>query len=309
MTLVAYKSDPVRGALWHEVFAREAPELTLVDWADTSRAAAAPYLVAWVPPDDLATTMPNLRAFFCTGAGIDHLPFHEFPTGLRVVRMVDPALARSMAEYVVTAVLMLHRDMVAYRADQAAGRWNGRTVVAAAARRVGIMGLGNMGLAAVEALGHLGFPLRGWSASRKVIAGLETFAGPAELRSFLSGTDILVCLLPLTDETRGILDRSLFAMLPRGAMLLNAGRGGHLVEADLLAALDASLLSAAVLDVLADEPPRPDHPLLRHPRVVVTPHIASATHPESAARQVIKGVRADMAGRPIEHVLDPRQGY
>lgn len=306
---VAYKSDPVRGAVWHDVFRSEAPDLRLVDWSEDADAAEAPYLVAWTPPDDLLHTMPNLRAFFCIGAGIDHLPLGSFTPDVAIVRMVDPALTQSMTEYIVLGTLALHRDLPAYRSDQAAARWQARPLRLASERTVGIMGLGVMGLAALSALAPFGFRLRGWSASRKSIDGVETFAGLAELDAFLAQTDILVCLLPLTPQTRGILETGLFAKLPRGATLLNAGRGGHLVEADLLAALDQGQISGAVLDVLAQEPPAADHSLLRHPGVLVTPHIASATHPASAARQVIRGIRAHLSGQPIPHQVDSRQGY
>ncbi|WP_062205465.1 glyoxylate/hydroxypyruvate reductase A [Aureimonas sp. AU12] len=309
MTLVAYKSDPVRGAVWHEVFRNEAPELTLVDWDGDARARDSAYLVAWQPPAALPEGMPRLEALFCIGAGIDHLPFAEIPAAVHVVRMVDPDLTRSMVEYVVMAILMLHRDMPDYLADQAAGRWQARPVRRAADRRVGIMGLGVMGQAAAVALQAMGFAVRGWSASRKVLDGIACFAGDGERAAFLADIDILVCLLPLTPATRGILDAGLFAGLAPGAGLVNAGRGAHLVEADLLVALDSGRIRAAVLDVLAEEPPMPDHPLLHHPRIIATPHIASATHPAGAARQVIAGIRAHRAGRPIDNLVDRSQGY
>lgn len=307
--VIAYKSDPVRGAVWHEIFAREAPDLRLVDWTPEGEAAEAPYLVAWTPPPDLARAMPRLEALFCIGAGIDHLPVHELPRTVQVVRMVDPNLTASMVEYVVMAVLALHRDLPFYRTEQAAGRWTPRPVRPAAERRVGLMGLGVLGQAAARALSGFGFPVRGWSASPKSLDGIETFAGDAELGQFLSGADILVCLLPLTPATRGLLNRNLFAQLPSGAALVNAGRGGHAVEADLLAALETGQLSGAVLDVLATEPPPAGHPLLAHPRVMVTPHVASATQPAGAARQVIQGVRAHLRGEPIAHAVDRSQGY
>ncbi|MFH6782701.1 MULTISPECIES: 2-hydroxyacid dehydrogenase [Methylobacterium] len=307
--LIAYKSDPVRGAVWHDIFAREAPDLRLVEWDPDGEAAQAPYLVAWTPPADLPRAMPRLEALFCIGAGIDHLPVGDLPAAVQVVRMVDPNLTASMVEYVVMAALALHRDLPFYRTEQAAGRWTPRPVLPATERRVGIMGLGVLGQAAARALAGFGFPVRGWSASRKTLDGIETFAGDAALRDFLSGTDILVCLLPLTPATRGLLDRTLFDRLPRGAGLVNAGRGGHVVEADLLAALDAGQLSGAILDVLATEPPAAGHPLLSHPLVMATPHVASATQPAGAARQVIRGVRAHLRGEPIAHAIDRQQGY
>jgi glyoxylate/hydroxypyruvate reductase A len=151
--------------------------------------------------------------------------------------------------------------------------------------------------------------MRGWSASPKTIAGMQTFAGDAELPAFLAGCDILVCLLPLTPRTTGILGAETFAALPRGARLLNVGRGGHLAEPDLLAALRSGQIDCAVLDVLATEPPPADHELFRHPRVIVTPHIASVTHPAPAARRVIAQIRRHRAGEPLEDVIDRSRGY
>jgi glyoxylate/hydroxypyruvate reductase A len=174
---------------------------------------------------------------------------------------------------------------------------------------VGILGLGVLGTAAAAALAGLGFPVRGWSASPKTIDGVESFAGRAALPRFLAEVRSLVCLLPLTEDTRGILDAALFAALPEGAGLINVGRGRHLVEADLAAALDSGHLSSAVLDVLAEEPPPPGHRLFRHPKVIATPHVASMTHPATAARQVIAAVRRHREGLPLDNVIDRARGY
>lgn len=305
---VSYRSDARRGAVWHAVFAEEAPDLRLVDWSPES-AEAARYLVAWAPPADLARAMPRLEAFFNIGAGIDHLPMAEIGDAVSIVRMVDPELTRSMVEYVLLAVLAQHRDLPAYLAAQREGRWAALPVRRAAEHPVGILGLGVLGRAVAAALAGLGFPVRGWSASPKQVDGVDAFAGRAALPAFLAGVRSLVCLLPLTDDTRGILDAALFAGLPEGAGLINVGRGGHVVEADLLAALDAGRLSSAMLDVMGREPPAADDPLFRHPRVVVTPHVASMTHPATAARQVIRAVRIHEAGRPMDNVVDRRRGY
>ncbi len=305
---VVYRSDARRGAVWHAVFAAEAPDLALVDWS-AEAAEAARHLVAWTPPDDLARAMPRLQAFFNIGAGVDHLPMAAIGDAVSIVRMVDPELTRSMVEYVVMAVLAQHRDLPAYLDAQRHGRWAAIPVRRAAEHPVGVLGLGVLGKAVAAALGGLGFPVRGWSASPKRVEGVDTFAGRAALPAFLAGTRSLVCLLPLTDDTRGILDAALFAGLPEGAGLINVGRGGHVVEADLLAALDAGRLTSAVLDVLGREPPAADDPLFRHPRVIATPHVASMTHPATAARQVIRAVRMHEAGQPMDNVVDRRRGY
>ena len=307
-TVVVYASDAQRGAVWHAVFAAEAPDLTLHDWS-ADLAAEARYLVAWTPPADLSRAMPRLAAFFNIGAGIDHLPLGAIGDTIAIVRMVDPELTRSMVEYVTLAVLSQLRDLPAYIAAQRAGRWTPRPVRRAADHRVGILGLGVLGQAVAAALLAQGFPVRGWSASPKVIAGIETFAGRPALPAFLHGVMSLVCLLPLTDDTRGILDSGLFAALPEGAGVINVGRGGHLVEPDLLAALDTGHLASAVLDVLAEEPPPAGHPLFGHPRVIATPHVASMTHPATAARQVIAAVRRHRDGLPMANVIDRARGY
>ena len=236
---VVYKSDAERGAVWHAVFAAEAPELRLVDWSPQA-AAAARYLVAWTPPADLARAMPGLAAYFNIGAGIDHLPMAEIGETVSIVRMIDPELTRSMVEYVMLAVLAQHRDLPAYLEAQRGGRWAALPVRRAADHPVGILGLGVLGQAVAKALISLGFPVRGWSASAKRVDGVESFAGREALPAFLGATRSLVCLLPLTEDTRGILDAALFAALPQGAGLVNVGRGGHLVEADLVAALDSA---------------------------------------------------------------------
>lgn len=306
---VVYKSDPVRGGVWKRIFETEAPEMALRVWPDVGDAAETRYLVAWLPPNDLASRFRKLEVLFSTGAGIDQLDLAAIPERVRIVRMIDQDLTSSMVEYACFGVLALHRDVPLYLKDQSEGRWAPRQVRRAADRAVGIMGLGVLGTALADALRPFGFKLRGWSQSRKAIEGMRTYAGPGELQEFLSGTDILVCLLPLTKSTRGILCAELFAALPDGARLLNVGRGGHLVEADLLAALDSGKVDCAVLDVLEEEPPPADHSLLRHPRVIVTPHVASVAHPEPAARRVIEQIRRHEAGQALLDVVDRKRGY
>jgi glyoxylate/hydroxypyruvate reductase A len=306
---VAYKSDPVRGAVWHEVFQSQLPEASFRIWPEIGIAEEVEYLVAWVPPPDLESALPNLKVLFSIGAGIDQLNLDAIPPHVKVVRMLDPDLTRGMVEYATLGVLALHRDLPHFVADQQAGRWSHRSLQRAAERRVGIMGLGILGHAVAEALQTFGFPLRGWSASPKTIEGMQTFAGPKELGAFLSGCDILICLLPLTDETRGILCRATFEQLPMGARLLNVGRGGHLVEDDLIAALASGQIDCAILDVLQDEPPAADYPLLRHPQVIVTPHIASTTLPQAAAQRVCRLIERHRSGLPMEGVIDRRRGY
>jgi glyoxylate/hydroxypyruvate reductase len=306
---VVLKTVPEHARVWHRMFAQEAPELSLIDWAHGTRFPGASAFAGWQPPADLAAQMPDLRLVFSVGAGIDHLPLDALPEPVHIVRMVAPDVTRSMVEYVTLGVLALHRDLVPYASETSRGIWKPRAIRTARTTQVGILGLGVLGSAAAAALAGFGFQVRGWARSPKTLDGVTCFAGRAALPDFLSGCNILVCLLPLTPETRGLLDGDLFRHLPAGAALLNAGRGAHVVERDLIAALDTGQLGAAILDVLSEEPPPADHPLLGHPRILVTPHSASASQPDDAARQMIAAVRALRDGQPLLNRVDRRRGF
>ena len=304
-----YKSDPVRGRQWAEVFARKAPEIDFRIWPDIGAPEDVRFLAAWVPPDDLARRFPRLEVLFSSGAGVDQFDFDALPPALPVVRMVEPGIVRGMVEYVTHAVLDLHRDMPQYRAQQQLAQWQALPVCPAAERRIGVLGLGSLGQAVLAQLAGFGFDLAGWSRSAHTLDGVECHAGPDALPGFLARTDILVCLLPLTDETRGFLNAEVFARLPRGAQLVHVGRGPHLVEADLLEALASGQLAHAVLDVTDPEPLPAAHPFWHHPRVRLTPHIASMTQPRSAAEVVIDNLRRFAAGEPMTGLVDRGRGY
>ena len=304
-----YKSDPTRGPAWAKLFAEKRPDLPFHLWPDTGDPKAVRYLAAWIPPDDILGTFPNLEILFSMGAGVDQFDFSKLPPALPVVRMVEDGLVACMVEYVTMAVLALHRDMPAYLVQQRRDAWEPIRVWPAWTRRVGILGLGELGRAALAQLKTFGFRLSGWSRSRRAIEGVDCFAGTAELPAFLRDCDILVCLLPLTSETRGILDRDLFAKLPRGARLVNAGRGGHLVQQDLLDALDSGRISAAVLDVAEPEPVPPGHPFRTHPRIWLTPHVASMTQPETAVDAVLANLDRHARGEAMVGLVDRARGY
>jgi glyoxylate/hydroxypyruvate reductase A len=308
MTFV-YKSDPVRGAQWARLFARKAPDVPFRMWPDIGDPAQVRYLAAWVVPPGLAAAFPNLELLFCVGAGVDQLDLSAVPKTIPIVRMIEPHLVGGMVEYVTLAVLALHRDWLAYAAQQRQRHWQPLPVLTPRKRRVGVMGLGVLGSAVLEKLRGFGFPCAGWSRSPRVLEGIDCYAGEVALPAFLARTDILVCLLPLTESTRGILDRRLFEALPRGAALINVGRGGHLVQDDVLRALDEERLSAAILDVTDPEPLPREHPLWTHPRVVVTPHIASETQPETAVEAVLDNIRRHRRGEPLVGLVDRERGY
>jgi glyoxylate/hydroxypyruvate reductase A len=294
-----YRADPERGRAWQAMFAELAPDVPLRIWPDIGDPRAIRYLAAWQPSVELIETLPNLQVVFSLGAGVDQFDLSRMREPIALVRLVEPGITAGMVEYVLFATLALHRHMLDYREAQQAGRWSPISVVPANERRVGIMGLGQLGHAASAALNGLGFRLHGWSRSPRAVEGVRCFAGQAQLAEFLGCCDILICLLPLTDETRGILGRETFAALPQGAGIVNVGRGGHLRQGDLLAALDSGRLSGAVLDVLDREPPSPDHPFWRHPRVLLTPHIASMTHPKTAALALLDNIRRHQDGREM----------
>jgi glyoxylate/hydroxypyruvate reductase A len=304
-----YKADPQRGRQWAEIFRREAPEIEFRLWPEIGDAAEVSYLAAWEPPADLAKRLPNLRLLLSTGAGVDQFDFRALPAGLPVVRMVEPGIVNGMVEYVTHAVLDLHRDMPAYRRAQQERHWQAIAVRPASERTVGVLGLGSLGQAVLEKLVGFGFTCAGWSRSRHDVPGVACHAGAGELDTFLARTDILVCLLPLTEATRGLLNAALFAKLPAGASLVHVGRGPQLAAADLLRALDDGHLAEAVLDVTDPEPLPGDHAMWSHPRVRITPHIASMTQPQTAARAAIDNVRRFVRGEPLVGLIDRQRGY
>lgn len=301
---VLYLSDPERGAVFRAAFAEALPDLPFhVGTAPDPRAVR--WLIAWTLPEDLAR-YPNLRLVLSVGAGVDQLDLARLPPDIGVVRMLEPGIPQQMAEYVTLATLALHRDLPAYLDQQRAGLWQPGRNRPAEARRVGVMGLGQLGQAALAALRPFGFPLAGWARSPRQIEGVACYT---DLPAFLARTDLLICLLPLTAETEGILDARVFAALPSGARLVHAGRGRQLDHAALLAALDRGQIAAAVLNVTAPEPLPPGHPLWSHPRVILTPHVACQTRPRDGARHAIAAIRADLAGRPPVGQIDRARGY
>ncbi|MFS8934088.1 2-hydroxyacid dehydrogenase [Cupriavidus taiwanensis] len=306
---ILYRSDAARAAAWARYFAEHAPDLDFRVWPDAGDLAEVEYLIAWQAPAELIARLPRLKVFFSSGAGVDHVDFSALPEHVPIVRMVEPGIINGMVEYVSLAVLALHRDFFDYVAAKAARIWDPLEVPPASARTIGVMGMGALGCAVLERLASYGFNLRGWNRSVREIEGVESFAGPDQLQPFLAGCDMLICLLPLTPATRGILNRELFSLLPAGAALINVGRGPHLVDADLLEALDSGRLSRAILDVTEPEPLPAEHPFWTHPRVFLTPHVASMTQPESAAPILLENVRRHQRGEPLADVIDRFRGY
>lgn len=309
MVSVLYKADPVRGRIWAQVFAERAPDLGFHIWPECGVAEQVDYLVAWEPPPDWARTFPNVKVLFSSGAGVDQLDLTTVPEHIFVARTVEPGIVEGVIEYVVMSVLMLHRKLPEYLRQQANAVWRGAPAVRASSCRVGVMGLGVLGRAVLERLGMFGYALSGWSRTPAAVDGCSTFAGEEHLPAFLAGCDILICLLPLTDATRGILNRRVLSGLPAGAALINVGRGAQLDQSALLDALDSGHLSHAILDVTEPEPLPPAHRFWAHPRVIVTPHIAGSTRPDTAALALIDNIRRHQRGEPLCDAIDRSRGY
>ncbi len=272
------------------------------------------YVLVWKPKQETLDRLPGLRVIFSLGAGVDHVFAVPRLPQVPVVRMVDPDLTRRMTEYVVWQVLDHQRLGPVYRRHQRKHLWRDVDPPAARDVTVGLMGLGIMGTSAAEALLRLGFRVRGWARSKKTIAGVETFAGADGLEPFLSGTDILVSLLPLTPDTRHFIDLRLLRKLRRegplgGPILINAGRGGLQVEADIVAALKDGTLAGASLDVFEEEPLSAESPLWDFDRVTVTPHVAAVSDPAALARQIADQIEALERGEPLINCVDPKRGY
>jgi glyoxylate/hydroxypyruvate reductase A len=310
MSIVVYLGDAEETREWVELLSRLLPEFEIRDLDDPGDPGTVEYAVVWAPPAGRIRQFPNLKAIVSIGAGVDHvLRDPELPRHLPILRTTGPDMVQRLREYVALHVLAHHRDLAVTDANQARVHWQQIVTPIAQKRRVGIMGLGNIARACAGTLAMLGFDTAGWSRSGGTVEGVTVFAGAGGLPDFLARSDILVCLLPLTPETRDILNAGLFARLPRGARLINAARGGHLVEADFLAALDSGQLGGATLDVFRTEPLPPEHPFWQHPKIRVTPHIASMIDAETGASVIAANIRAFETTGTSEAVADAERGY
>lgn len=286
------------------------PDLDIQVWPHIRAPEQVVFALCWNQPADALGQLPNLRAISSLGAGADHLVGRaDLPADVPLVRIVDDRLRQSMAEYVMFGVLAHLRHMWHYHREQEKRAWQIMPPRREEETRIGIMGCGELGGYVAGKLAAFGFRVHCWARSRKTTAVVPVYTGREELKDFLHRANILVCLLPLTAATENILNARLFRCLPPGAFLINAARGAHLVEADLLAALDSGQLAGALLDVFRQEPLASDHPFWTHSKIMVTPHAASVTDPWSAAGQVVDNYRRALAGKALLNRVDPARGY
>jgi glyoxylate/hydroxypyruvate reductase A len=308
--VLLFACPTVPADLWVPDFARTLPAVEIRIWPETGDPAEIDYAFVWHPPAGLFPRLTGLRVIFSLGAGVESLLANpDIPQDIPLIRMVDPSLATGMAEFVIMQVLHYHRRMPEVLANQRAVLWEALRPPVAADRKVGLLGYGQLGAHCAGVLAGLGFDVAVWSRTPRAVTGITGFAGREGVGAFFARSEIVVCLLPLTPDTLGILDAAAFAAMPRGGFVINVGRGGHLVEPDLLAALDQGQIAGATLDVFAVEPLPAGHPFWTHERITVVPHISALTQPRTAVPVIAENIRRDRSGLPLLHEVDRARGY
>ena len=295
---------------WIREFGAALPQAQVVVWRADEASAPCDYAVLWSPPDLMLPQLAHVKAIFLTGAGADALlKFGDALPDVPIVRLADAGMGLQMAEYVTYAVLRYFRRFDEYEAHSRKQVWQALSSHRREDFTVGVLGAGTLGTRVLEALAPFGFPLRAWSRTPKQIAGVECFAGRGELDTFLRGTRVLVCMLPLTPETANLLDRSNLSKLQQGAYLINVARGAHVAEPDLLALIRAGHIAGATLDVCRNEPLPPPHPFWDEPRITLTPHISALTLVPESVRQIASKINALERGELIADIVNRKEGY
>ena len=292
---------------WLQGLRAALPDAEVTLW--TAGAPAADYAVVWAPPQQFFDEQPHLKAVFNIGAGVDALLKLKLPPHAQIVRLDDAGMSVQMAEYVCHAVIRHFREFDAYEADTRQGKWSFRKPRARADFPVGVMGLGVLGERVARALRTFEFPVNGWSRSPKAVEGVQCFSGIQGFKDFLAASRVLVCLLPLTPDTRDIMNRTTLSQLQAGGYIINVARGAHLVDDDLLALLDNGHLAGATLDVFRTEPLPPGHPFWTHPSITVTPHTSARTLRSESIAQIAGKLIALQRGQAVAGIVDSARGY
>lgn len=299
---------------WIEGLNRRLPQATTRAW-DRNDNQPADYAVVWHPPQKMLAPRTDLKAVFVMGAGVDAILTQEqrrpgtLPAGVPLIRLEDTGMALQMQEYALASVLRYFRRLDEYQLQQQQKNWQPLPAHQHSEFTIGVLGAGVLGSAVAQKLTEMKFKVRSWSRSQKSLPGVDSFYGDSQLNSFASGCKLLINLLPNTPQTAGILNASLFAQLESRAYLINLGRGVHLVEGDLLRALESGKIAAATLDVFVEEPMQRMHPFWSHPRVSITPHIGADTLPEEAMDNIAANIRAIESGHEPMGVVDIARGY
>ncbi|SFC52412.1 glyoxylate/hydroxypyruvate reductase A [Marinospirillum celere] len=296
--------------LWLDYFAQEYPDLQVVTADDDYDASQIRWVAAWSPPKDLFAKFTNLEAVFALGAGVDaFVRRDDLSPEVPLVRLLDAGMADQMVEYILWATLTVQRDFDTYLEQQRQNRWQEHTARMRHQMRLGILGLGALGQQVAKTLASYGYPVSGWKRSAIELDGVDVFTGDEGLKQLVSQSDVLISLLPNTPQTQGLLNGELLSRLPKGASLVNVARGVQVVDEDLLDLLESGHLRFAALDVFHEEPLPADHPYWQHPKVFVTPHMAAATLPEPAVKQVVASLKKFEAGGEPEGLVRPESGY
>lgn len=309
MAIVIIRQDNKIEA-WKNALLQANPKLKVYSYLDKHPKEDIIMALIWKHPKGSLAVYPNLKCIASSGAGVDYI-FEDdtVPAHVPLTRVTDPFLASDMSEHVVAAIFAELKNFSTYKIQQTQSIWKPREYKRISDVTVGIMGLGELGALAANDLVHIGFNVQGWSRSKKLINNVKTFTGDSELGDFLKNSNFLVCLLPLTPDTNGILDSALFSQLPKGAYVINVARGGHLVDADLLEHLDNDHISGACLDVYHQEPLPPSHPFWNHPKIFMTPHYASVSDTNSVIPQIISNYNNIEEGKALVNVVNRSKGY
>lgn len=307
LLLIAPNQDmePAREALL-----RIDPNLDVEIWPNVTHKERVTFAVSWNHPSMVLGNYPNLKAVSSFGAGVNHiLEDKGLPQGTRVCRIVTDALQQHMADYILAAILHYRFNLARYIKQSTRAEWRQHQAIQSSSLSVGILGLGSLGRATAEHLARLGYSVRGWSRSRKDIQHVHCFSGKAQLDEFLNAINVLVCLLPLTSETEGILNLNVFKKLSHPAYLINVGRGRHLVDEDLIYALDAGILAGACLDAFEPEPLPENHPFWNREKILLTPHVAGLVHPEKSAPVIVENYKRALSGQELLYEVSRERGY